>query len=241
MRSVLVVLLLLAAACGAPITCPAHETARKELLCPACSPDDPCECHEGWVCREDPDAAAQRRLRNARAAEERQRRSAEQQERQREQARLLAAQRAAAEQAVLERQAREEQARREEQERLQSAYPAPLDAPPGCEAPCPRGQIRWTRFSCGTPEGPDAFFDNRPCPAGLPAGTRGCARPWRLESECVPDPDAPPARAARCLAPPGRCCLPDGRIVRPCGPIGRPGCNENTSLCGSGGFCNACR
>lgn len=58
--------LLTLASCKPPIACSPGEVARKETMCPACPtienpPPGYCPCTEGWVCRETPEHARQRR------------------------------------------------------------------------------------------------------------------------------------------------------------------------------------
>ncbi len=192
-----IVLVAVISGCAPRIHCPANEVARKELLCPPCIPTNPCPCHEGWVCREDPRAADERRRRQsahqaeeASAREEAARRNAEEAERH------SAGERRRAEERASEQRAPEEQERlqREQHVLAPNEAPAPTPPPPSRRGKCAAGPGR-----CCLEDGTII----RPCG---PIGRPGCSQYTSLCGSggfCV---------GCRCLPPDARVLTPAGEV-----------------------------
>jgi hypothetical protein len=188
-----IVLVGVISGCAPRIDCPPNEVARKELLCPPCSPTNPCPRHEGWVCREDPRSADERRRRQsarqaeeARAREEAARRQAEEAERH-----SVAERRRAEERAV------EEEERLQREQPVLRAYEAPPAAPP---PPPPR------RGKCAAGPGRCCLEDGtiiRPCG---PIGRPGCDK---YTSLCG---SGGFCHGCRCLPPDARVLTPAGEV-----------------------------
>jgi hypothetical protein len=187
--------------CAPPIQCPPHEVARKDLLCPACIPTNPCPCHEGWVCREDPRVAERRREQQSRQAqaarleEQAAKRQAEEAERQqRVEERRLAEERAG-EQRRAEERAAEERARRLRDD----SASRPREAPAQVASPARRAKCNAGAGRCCLEDGTIV----RPCG---PIGRPDCNQ---YTSLCG---SGGFCRGCRCLPPDARVLTPTGQI-----------------------------
>ena len=161
-------------------------------MCPPCIPNNPCACHEGWVCKEDPALAEQRR---------------------REQAARRAEAARAHEEAVKRQAERAEQERaaephRAEERAAEEAKQQPREQPPAQapEAPPPIAAPRRRAARCHAGPGQCCLEDGtivRPCG---PIGRPGCDT---YTSLCG---SGDFCHACRCLPPDARVLTPTGEV-----------------------------